>query len=110
MVSPPHSEGRKRKVGRPCDENAHFRRSLEHGIRPERKEVMSKVLLEMSISLDGYIAGPDVDSESPMGRGGELLHEWMFDGRSAAEVHEFETEHFSSIGDGPKMRRLRRAP
>ena len=59
---------------------------------------MSKVLLEMSISLDGYIAGPDVDSESPMGRGGELLHEWMFDGRSAAEVHEFETEHFSSIG------------
>ena len=31
--------------------------------------MMSKVLLEMSISLDGYIAGPDVDSESPMGRG-----------------------------------------
>jgi hypothetical protein len=29
----------------------------------------TKVLLEMSISLDDYIAGPDVDSESPMGRG-----------------------------------------
>ena len=39
---------------------------------------MGKVLLEMSMSLDGYVAGPDVSAEAPMGRGGELLHEWMF--------------------------------
>ena len=31
--------------------------------------MMTKVLLEISISLDGQIAGPDVDSKSPMGRG-----------------------------------------
>ena len=33
-----------------------------------------------------------------MGRGGELLHAWMFEGRSAAESQSFETDHFSSIG------------
>jgi dihydrofolate reductase len=59
---------------------------------------MSKILLELSMSLDGYIAGPDVSAEAPMGRGGEELHEWMFDGRSSAEAHDFELDHFSSIG------------
>jgi hypothetical protein len=43
---------------------------------------MPKVLLELSMSLDGYIAGPEVSPEAPMGRGGEALHEWMFDGHS----------------------------
>ena len=59
---------------------------------------MPKVLLEMSVSLDGYVAGPDVSAEAPMGRGGEQLHEWMFEGRSAAESQAFETDHFSGIG------------
>ena len=30
---------------------------------------MSKVLLEMSMSLDGYVTGRDVTPEEPMGRG-----------------------------------------
>ena len=59
---------------------------------------MGKVLLEMSMSLDGYVAGPGVSAEAPMGRGGELLHEWVFEGRSAAESQHFETDHFSSVG------------
>lgn len=59
---------------------------------------MGKVLLEMSMSLDGYVAGPDVSPEEPMGRGGELLHEWMFAGRSAAESRSFAADHFSSVG------------
>jgi hypothetical protein len=59
---------------------------------------MAKVLLELSVSLDGYVAGPRVGPEAPMGHGGELLHAWMFEGRSAAESQSFETEHFSSIG------------
>jgi len=33
-----------------------------------------------------------------MGRGGELVHEWMFEGRSAAESQQFELDHFSGIG------------
>jgi dihydrofolate reductase len=59
---------------------------------------MGKVLLEMSMSLDGYVAGPDVGAEAPMGRSGELLHDWMFEGRSAAESQRFEADHFSSVG------------
>jgi len=59
---------------------------------------MGKVLLEMSLSLDGYIAGPGVSPGSPMGRGGERLHEWMFTGKSAAESQSFETDHFSGVG------------
>ena len=47
---------------------------------------MSRVLLEMSMSLDGYVTGPDVSDEEPLGRGGEALHEWMFAGRSPDEV------------------------
>ncbi len=59
---------------------------------------MSRVLLEMSMSLDGYVSGPDVSDEDPMGRGGEVLHEWMFAGRSPAESRESQTQHFSGIG------------
>jgi hypothetical protein len=32
---------------------------------------MSKVLLEMSMSLDRYVTGPDVTPQEPMGRGGK---------------------------------------
>ena len=59
---------------------------------------MSRVVLEMSMSLDGYVTGPDVSDEEPMGRGGEVLHEWMFAGRSPAEARAWQTEHFSGIG------------
>ena len=59
---------------------------------------MSKVLLEMSVSLDGYVTDPDVSPEEPMGRGGERLHEWMFEGRSPAESEQYEIDHFRDIG------------
>lgn len=32
----------------------------------------------MSMSLDGFIAGPNIRPEEPMGDDGEKLHEWMF--------------------------------
>ena len=59
---------------------------------------MAKVVLEMSMSLDGYTAGPDVSPEEPMGRGGEQLHEWMFEGRSGEESERYQIEHFRDIG------------
>ncbi|WP_263166267.1 dihydrofolate reductase family protein [Streptomyces sp. SCSIO ZS0520] len=37
---------------------------------------MGKVVLDVSVSLDGFTAGPDVRDEEPMGAGGEGLHEW----------------------------------
>jgi dihydrofolate reductase len=32
----------------------------------------------LSVSLDGYIAGPGQDMEHPLGVGGTRLHEWVF--------------------------------
>lgn len=40
---------------------------------------MNKIVADISMSLDGFIAGPNVSLEEPMGKGGERLHEWMFD-------------------------------
>ena len=37
---------------------------------------MSKLRLDISMSLDGYIAGPNQSEENPLGEGGEQLHEW----------------------------------
>jgi dihydrofolate reductase len=59
---------------------------------------VAKVVLEMSMSLDGYVTGPDVGPEEPMGRGGERLHDWMFEGRSPEEAETFQTEHFRDVG------------
>ena len=39
---------------------------------------MSKVTSHISISLDGYAAGPNQTNEEPIGEGGERLHGWMF--------------------------------
>lgn len=43
---------------------------------------MEKVILDLSMSLDGYIAGRDVTPQQPMGVGGERLHEWIFSGKT----------------------------
>ncbi|MEV7329431.1 dihydrofolate reductase family protein [Micromonospora sp. NPDC093244] len=33
---------------------------------------------QLSISLDGYVAGPEQSRQDPLGRGGLRLHEWVF--------------------------------
>ena len=38
---------------------------------------MGKVRFEISMSLDGYVAGPSPSLEEPLGKGGEGLHEWV---------------------------------
>jgi hypothetical protein len=59
---------------------------------------MGKVLMEITMSLDGYTTGPEVSAEAHFGRGGERLHEWMFAGKSAADSERWLTDHFSTIG------------
>ena len=39
---------------------------------------MSKVTLDMSMSLDGFIRAADPTAEEPLGVGGEQLHKWAF--------------------------------
>jgi dihydrofolate reductase len=38
---------------------------------------MSIVTCQISISLDGYVAGPNQTMDDPLGEGGERLHEWI---------------------------------
>jgi dihydrofolate reductase len=38
---------------------------------------MGKVVLEITMSLDGFVAGPNVDLDRPMGEGGNSLHRWL---------------------------------
>ena len=51
---------------------------------------MGKVVAEISISLDGYVAGPSPTLEEPLGKGGELLHEWAVRLKTFKELHGME--------------------
>ena len=39
---------------------------------------MPKVRFKISMSLDGFVAGPRQSVENPLGIGGGRLHEWAF--------------------------------
>ena len=39
---------------------------------------MARLVADFSMSLDGFVCGPNVGMEQPMGEGGEALHAWMF--------------------------------
>jgi dihydrofolate reductase len=38
---------------------------------------LSRLRFQISISLDGFVAGPKPSEEHPLGEGGEQLHEWV---------------------------------
>jgi dihydrofolate reductase len=55
---------------------------------------MGKVTSNISMSLDGFITGPNVGVGNGLGDGGERLHDWMFDAKTetdAAIVDEMYT-------------------
>jgi dihydrofolate reductase len=45
---------------------------------------VSATVLYMSMSLDGFIAGPNERMDNGLGDGGHRLHEWSFDSQSGA--------------------------
>ncbi|GAA0235996.1 hypothetical protein GCM10009000_059300 [Halobacterium noricense] len=53
----------------------------------EEASNVTKVFVDMSMSLDGYIVGPNDDPENPLGDDGERFHEWLFDLASFREMH-----------------------
>jgi dihydrofolate reductase len=48
---------------------------------------MSQVTCQISISLDGFVAGPNQSLENPIGQGGMGLHQWLFETASWREQH-----------------------
>jgi dihydrofolate reductase len=56
---------------------------------------MSRVTCDLTISLDGFIAGPNQRKSEPLGDGGELLHRWMFE---EAEANAAQVEEILAAG------------
>ena len=56
---------------------------------------MSKVFVDVGISLDGFLAGPNPNTENPMGEEGLVIHEWIFN-QSAFRRHLY-------LGDGGEI-------
>jgi dihydrofolate reductase len=48
---------------------------------------MGKLTLDITMSLDGFIAGPNQTIEQPLGEGGQQLHEWVYGLASWRESH-----------------------
>ena len=48
---------------------------------------MSKLRCHISISLDGFVAGPHQSEENPLGEGGEWVHDWMVPLAASRRAH-----------------------
>ena len=70
---------------------------------------MGRAISDITMSLDGYVAGPNDGPELPLGERGERLHEWVYDLASFRERHgltggktdrdsEILDEAFASLG------------
>lgn len=59
---------------------------------------MNAVLADVSVSLDGFAAGPGVSVRDPMGLGGERLHRWLSPSPSDAVDAEVVRRMADSVG------------
>jgi dihydrofolate reductase len=59
--------------------------------------VMAKVRSEISMSLDGFITGPNVGVGNELGDDGDRLHDWMFDAKTDADA-EIVEEVYATTG------------
>ncbi len=78
---------------------------------------MAKLTLDITMSLDGFVAGPNQTLEQPLGEGGERLHEWAFAAKAFREAHgmsggddnadsQVVEEHLGAIGATVMGRRM----
>jgi dihydrofolate reductase len=51
---------------------------------------MARLRLRLSMSLDGFIAGPSQDLQNPLGIGGQQVHHWVFSLKAFREQHGME--------------------
>ncbi|MDQ3991094.1 MAG: dihydrofolate reductase family protein [Actinomycetota bacterium] len=49
-----------------------------------------KVFADITMSLDGFVAGPDDGVDEPLGKGGDRLHDWIYDLDTWRERHGLE--------------------
>ncbi len=56
---------------------------------------MAKSVLYMSMSLDGFITGPDDGPDNGLGTGGLRLHEWL--GEPVSDYPHFDSEYPGTV-------------
>lgn len=70
---------------------------------------MSNVRAHISVSVDGYVAGPNESMDNPLGENGERLHDWLialkawrdqagWDGGEVNESTPIAEEAFANVG------------
>jgi dihydrofolate reductase len=78
---------------------------------------VSRLRFHISMSLDGFVAGPNQSEENPLGEGGMQLHEWVFgltawresqgleggDVNASSKVVEASTENIGATVMGRSM-------
>lgn len=60
---------------------------------------MGNVVLYMSMSVDGFIAGPDDGADHGLGIDGEVLHEWLWSGGVDPRSHRPTNEANAAVFD-----------
>jgi dihydrofolate reductase len=61
-----------------------------HEETKEQEAHVAQVTFDISMSLDGFVAGPERTLDDPLGRGGMQLHEWAVATASWRERHGLE--------------------
>jgi len=51
---------------------------------------VGKTVVDITMSLDGFVAGPNPTLEEPLGKNGEELHEWALESAAWREQHGLE--------------------
>jgi dihydrofolate reductase len=51
---------------------------------------MPELILDISMSLDGFVAGPNASLDEPLGENGMRLHEWILVTKAWREAHGLE--------------------
>src|SRR5688500_2371596 len=70
----------------------------------EGGRVMTKVVADITMSLDGFVTGPDPGLESGLGRGGEPLHDWVMEGNDVdAAVLQLSMDESGSVVMGRRL-------
>jgi dihydrofolate reductase len=78
---------------------------------------MAKLRCQISVSLDGFTAGPNQSEQNPLGEGGMALHEWVFkldawrrahgkEGGEANASSEIVEEATANVGAGVMGRNM----
>ena len=60
---------------------------------------MSNFRLNITMTLDGYIAGPNQSLENPLGEGGEQMHEWLFNLKTFREIQGYPGDGETGTND-----------